>query len=366
MSASNPSSISRLFASPPPPAAVEISARRVTVVAVAASGAERTVTSHTTESLPDGAVTPALNGVNVHDEAALAGALTQAIERVTPKPRRVALILPDTVAKVSLLRFEKIPAKAQDLEQLVRWQMRKAVPFRIEDAQISWLPAVELDGGGREYLVLAARRDIVQSYERACEAAGVHAGIVDIASLNLVNAVLAADPAGATGDSSTGAGLSRAPSRDDPSTSSGSSRAPSRDDWLLVHAATEYATLIVVRNGRVIFYRNRPSEGAVQDMGDLVHQTAMYFEDRLGGTAFSRVILAGSAATDTGGEVIRQQIEERLGARVDRLDVRSSVTVRDQAAGASSPDRLDALAPAVGVLLRDRPVAAGRGREQVA
>ena len=38
------------------------------------------------------------------------------------------------------VRFEKIPAKAQDLDQLIRWQMRKAAPFKIEDAQVSLGP----------------------------------------------------------------------------------------------------------------------------------------------------------------------------------------------------------------------------------
>ena len=102
-------------------------------------------------------------------------------------------MLPDTVAKVSLVRFEKVPAKAQDLDQLIRWQVRKAAPFRIEDAQVSWVPGVALAGGGREFVVTVARRDIDREYERACEAAGVHAGLVDLASFNLINAVLAGD-----------------------------------------------------------------------------------------------------------------------------------------------------------------------------
>ena len=106
-------------------------------------------------------------------------------------------MLPDTVAKFSLMRFEKVPAKAQDLDQLIRWQVRKAAPFKIEDAQLAWLPGVALPDGGREYLVTVARRDVIESYERACEAAGAHPGIVDLASVNLVNAVLA--PHGARG-----------------------------------------------------------------------------------------------------------------------------------------------------------------------
>jgi len=338
------SAIARWFASPPPPAAVEMSARRVSVVAIGSQGGSRVLTAQSSELLPEGIVTPALNGVNVHDPAALAGALRSALERISPKPRRVALILPDTVAKVSLLRFDKVPARVQDFEQLVRWQIRKAVPFRIEDAQLSWVEGGDVPGGGREYLVLASRRDVVESYEQACDAAGVYAGLVDIASTNLVNAVLATSPGPWTGD---------------PSTGSRSSRAASSDDWLLVHTAHDYATLVVVRDGRVIFYRNRPSDGGVHDLSDLVHQTAMYFEDRLGGTAFGRVVFAGGSAYGAEADRLSQQIEERLGVRVEPLDVRGGVTLRDRIA--AGPDLLDAIAPGVGVLLRDLPVRDARG-----
>lgn len=331
MSPANPSERAGWLASPPPPAAVEISARRVNVVALSAHTRSATITAQSSDLLPEGLVTPALNTPNVHDEAALAAAIRSAVDRVSPRPRRVALILPDTVAKVSLLRFEKIPSKSQDLDQLVRWQMRKAVPFRIEEAQLSWIDGVDLEGGGREYVVLAARRDLIESYERACDGAGVHAGIVDLASLNLVNAVLATNSSTSTGD------------------------------WLLVHAAPEFATMLVVRNGRVIFYRNRPSEGTVPDMGGLVHQTAMYFEDRLAGGAFARVVLSGGSAYGAEAGQIRRQIEERLGTPVELLDVRSAVSLRDRPE--VGPELLDAIAPAVGVLLRDR---APRRGERVA
>lgn len=324
------SSIGSLFASPPPPAAIDVSSQRVSVVALEVQGGTRTITGQAIEPLPPGLVTPVMNGINIHDQSAFVGALKSALDRITPRPKRVALILPDTVVKVSMLRFDKVTPKPQEFEQLVRWQMRKAVPFRIEEAQLSWADAAEIQGGGREFLVLAARRDIVESYERACDAAGVHAGIVDIASLNLVNAVLATSPASGVGD------------------------------WLLVHAAPESATLIVVRNSRVIFYRNRPADGGLHDVGDLVHQTAMYYEDRLGGQAFGRVVLAGASAVGGDADHIHRQIEERLGVRVDALDVRGSVSLRDRIA--AGPELLDTIAPAVGVLMRDRPAAARSGQ----
>ena len=329
---SKPSAFSGLFASTPPPAAVEITSRRVSAVALAVRGTARTVSGHAVEPLAEGLVTPALNAVNVHDLAALGTTLKAVVDRLSPRPRRIALILPDTVAKVSLLRFEKVPPKVQELDQLIKWQMRKAAPFRVEDAQVSWTEGAALQGGAHEYLVVVARRDIVESYERACELAGTHAGIVDIASLNLVNAVLAT-----AGD---GPG-----------------------DWLLVNAAVDYTTLAVVRNGRVIFFRTRTADSVdTTSMGDLVHQTAMYYEDRLGGGAFSRVILSG-AGTEA-GDLTRRQIEERLGVRVEPLDVRAGIALRDRIV--ASGELLDSLAPAAGVLLRDRPQPGGRKPERVA
>lgn len=309
-----------LLASPPVSTAVEIARDRVAAVALADGPGQAVVTAYAFEPLPQGVVEPALNAANVHDHDALVTAIRGALEKVAPRARRVALVVPDTAAKVSLVRFEKVPNRAQDLDQLIRWQVRKAAPFKIEDAQVSWAPGVALPGGGREFLVTSARRDVIETYERACDAAGAHAGIVDLATLNLVNSLLAG--------------------------------AASPADWLLVHVASDYATLAVVRGPDLVFFRNR----AVKDDGDLtdlVHQTAMYHEDRLGGGGFSRVVLAGAwvRGVDT-AERLRRGIEERVGGRVEPIDFAGAATLRDRISG--NPALFDVLAPAVGVLLRER------------
>ena len=168
-----------------------------------------------------------------------------------------------------------------------------------------------------------ARRDIIEGYERACEHAGVHPGIVDLATVNLINAVLGAE-----------------------------GRAAQSADWLLVHLATEYSTLAVVRGGNVIFFRTRPSERD-EDLADLVHQTAMYHEDRLGGGGFSRVVLAGASSRGAeAAERLRRELEARIGTRVQALDFRGAVALRDRIAAA--PELLDSLAPAIGVILREQ------------
>src|SRR5262245_6834359 len=293
------------LSSPPPTVGVEIASDRVTAVSLTRQGGGWLIGAHATERLPSGAVTPVLNAANVHDARAVAAAVRAAFDKLGSRPRRVALVIPDTAAKVSLLRFEKVPAAA-DLDQLIRWQVRKAAPFKPEDAQISWVPAAPLPGGGREYLVTLARRDIVESYMHACAGNGAEAGVVDLASLNLINAALAA--------SGEGSG-----------------------DWLVVHGAPDYATLAIVRNRDLIFFRTRQLEGD-GDLADVVHQTAMYHEDRLGGGKFSRVVLAGASArhstasgqpVDT-GERLRRTLEDRLGVRVEPLDFRGTASMRDR------------------------------------
>jgi Tfp pilus assembly PilM family ATPase len=316
-------SLPRWLSSRPPSAAVEITARRVTVAAVAEQGGSRVVSAHASEPLPAGAVEPGLNAANVHDHAALTAALRGALDRVAPRPRRVALVLPDSVGKLSLVRFDKVPAKVQDLDQLIRWQIRKAAPFKIEDAQVSWVPGITIAGGGREFVVTVARRDIIESYERACDEAGAYAGIVDLASVNLINAVLAGQPGGADAA-----------------------------DWLLVHVASDYSTLAVVRGADVIFFRSRAAERD-DDLADLVHQTAMYHEDRLGGGGFSRVVLAGASSRGVDeGERLRRDLEDRVGRRVEPLDFRGAVALRDRIA--VGPELLDSLAPSIGVILREQ------------
>jgi type IV pilus assembly protein PilM len=307
--------------SPPPSVGVEIASDRVTAVSLTRQGSSWIVGAHGTERLAPGVVTPALNATNVHDVRALAAALRSAFDKLGARPRRIALVIPDTAAKVSLLRFDKVPADS-DLDQLIRWQMRKAAPFKPEEAQISWVPAAAIPGGGREYLVTLARRDLVESYMTACGEAGAAAGLVDLASLNMINAALA---------SGTG-------------TKAG--------DWLIVHVAPDYATLAIVRDSELIYFRTRQldSEG---DLADLVHQTAMYHEDRLSGARFARVVVSGASARGVeSGDRLRRSLEERMGVTVEALDFRGTAAMRDRIN--AGPDLLDALAPAVGVVLREQ------------
>src|SRR5262249_22110292 len=129
-----------------PTAAVEIAAGRVSAATIEWRGKQAVVGAYATELLPAGALVPSLHGADVHDRRTVLGALTRALERVG-RPRRVGLVVPDVTAKVSLVKFERVPPRAQDLDQLVRWQVRKTAPFPIDEAQVSYVPALQAADG---------------------------------------------------------------------------------------------------------------------------------------------------------------------------------------------------------------------------
>jgi type IV pilus assembly protein PilM len=309
--------------SPPPALGLEVDAHRVTAVLVGVAGRERALRAHAVEALPPGALVPSLTGQNVVERAAVVGAIRRAVGAVGGRARRCALAIADTTAKVSLLRFEQVPANPRDLEQLVRLQLRKALPFPVEQAQVALMAGSEIPGGGREFLVTAARRAVIEEYEQVCAEAGLHAGTVDLATLNVLNLVLAGDAAQPT-----------------PLATS---------DWLLVHVTPLYSSFLIVRGGHVIFFRTRAAD-AEEDLADVVHQTRMYFEDRLAGQGFSRVLLAG-ASTSADTAVLGRELEARLGVRVEPVDVRRAAGVSDRI---DMPgDLLAAVAAPAGLVLRE-------------
>jgi Tfp pilus assembly PilM family ATPase len=314
---------SSLYHASPPSVAVEITSAQVSAAAVDWRGGKAVVAAHAAEALADGALSPSLTAANVHDRAAVMRILARVLEQVG-SPRRIGLVVPDLVSKVSLVRFEQVPARAADLDQLVRWQVRKGAPFAIEDAQVSYAPALKAPDG-QEFIVSLAKRSVIEEYEGLCAEAGAQAGLVDISTFSVINAILAAGGV-----------------------------AP-MTDWLLVHMAADCASIAILRGPHVIFFRNRTAD-TEGTLADLVHQTAMYYEDRLKGGGFARVVLAGGTGPHAHGdaEQVRRKLQERLGettTKIESVNVTGAATFADRISVSGAMG--DTLAPLVGLLLRD-------------
>jgi Tfp pilus assembly PilM family ATPase len=330
-------SVRDLFTTAAPDVAVEVDRTHVAAARLSLRGSQAVITAHASEPLPAGLVVPGLAAANVTDVPALAQAIRSAVSQLGgSKPTRVALVVPDTVAKVSLLRLDTVPARAADLQEIVKWQVKKTAPFPMENAIVSIAPgALGADGaapphgarsarsGPREFVVSVARADVIHQYEQACVMAGLHAGLVDLATFSVLNGILA------------------------------SASAPV-GDWLLVHVTDTYLTIAVMRDQAMLFFRNRSEEGE-GTLADMIHQTAMYYEDRLHGTGFARVMISGAGRLPSGAESVRRDLEQRLKLGVEAVDPRTAAALQDRIA--ASPELLDVLAPLVGMLLRERKAA---------
>jgi len=251
------------------------------------------------------------------DRDVVVRALRSACESVGVRPRRVALVVPDLVGKVSLVKFDRTPTRRDDLDQLIRWQVKKSTPFPIEDACVTSSPGAQ-GADGNEFVVVAARREVIREYEGVCEEAGIEAGLVDLATIGVVNLFLSSGPA-------------------------------ANGDWLVVHMRPEYTSIVILRREDLIFFRNRPEEDE-ESLTDVVHQTVMYYQDRLEGQGFARVLLGGASRTAGAADELRRSLEERFATPVEAFDPTAAAALSDRIS--ANPDVIDVLSPLTGVLLR--------------
>ena len=88
-----------------------------------------------------------------------------------------ALVIPDYAVRMAILDFEEFPSGEEERNALVRFRLRKSVPFHIEEAQVAY--AIQLQEQKRiEVLAVAIARPILTEYESLFLEAGFRLGIV--------------------------------------------------------------------------------------------------------------------------------------------------------------------------------------------
>lgn len=176
-----------------PPAAVELSPEGVLAAALnvarsrrGASAAEKGCV-YAFVPLPPGALVPSLDEPNLRALEAVASAIREALSQVAPGARAVTLVLPDTLVRVFVLDFDSMPDKTSEAVSVVRFRLRKMVPFDVEPAGVSYQVLAQNES---ECKVLAAvvPGPILAEYEAAVRDAGYEPGAVISSSLAALEA----------------------------------------------------------------------------------------------------------------------------------------------------------------------------------
>jgi type IV pilus assembly protein PilM len=168
-----------LDAIPHPPLAIEISPDRI-------AGARWTRTGgldrFAVEALPSGAILPSAVEANIVNSAAVRNAMTAICSKLRAKDEEVALLLPDPVIRVFVQHFEQFPRSPDEAVPMLRWKLKKSVPFEADETLISYMRQAPRQDGV-DVVTALARLRIIREYEGLAEVAGLFPGVVLSSSL---------------------------------------------------------------------------------------------------------------------------------------------------------------------------------------
>lgn len=117
--------------------------------------------------------------------------LRQTVESVLNpalKRKTCALVLPDFCGRVMVLDFDTFPSKLEEQQALVKFRVKRSVPYDIDSAAVSF--AVQsTEGKHQEVVAAVVSLEIIARYEAPFRAAGLHPGLIttsSVATLDLV------------------------------------------------------------------------------------------------------------------------------------------------------------------------------------
>jgi type IV pilus assembly protein PilM len=159
--------------------AIEVAPDRVSAARWSRAGS---LDGYAVESLPLGALVPSAVEANIVNVAAVKAAVASVCGRLRSRDEDVAMILPDTVIRVFLQHFEEFPRSAEEAVPMLRWKLKKSVPFESDETLISYMRQAPREAGV-DVVTALARLRIIREYESLVEGIGLHPGVVLSSSL---------------------------------------------------------------------------------------------------------------------------------------------------------------------------------------
>ena len=239
--------------------------------------------SYAVEPVGEGAVVASPVEANIVKPDAVRSALRRVLSRVPSRAQDVALLIPDPVVRVFILPFETFPRRADEALPLLRWRLKKSVPFDVDETVVSWMRQTGREGN-LEILTAVARSGIVREYEEIVESLGAKVGVVLSSTLSTLPLL---EVRGAT---------------------------------LLVRMCSRTLTTVIVQGGNLCVYRSTemPAEASLLDpqaVLDEIFPATAYYQDTWGGM-IDRVRFSGLGMRE---EIFRRALTAELKVSIGSL-----------------------------------------------
>jgi type IV pilus assembly protein PilM len=266
--------LQNLLREPPPGMAFEISEAGIAAARIG-SRAEMEFQALKTGTLE---VSPLKENVIDPDDFS-AAVQSLAGPQATRKRKDVALILPDYSIRMAVLDFDEFPSDVKEQLALVRFRLKRSVPFDVESAALGyWIQPSR--NKKIEVLAAVAPLEIVARYEAPFRAAGLNPGFVTTSTL-------------ATLELAPEAGLS-----------------------VVAKISGKVLTVPVRDKGQVRMVRCLEVPAATfEDIIAVLLPTFVYIEDNLGGRPDKLFLCGFGPATDEAA----RRFQEELGVEVEPL-----------------------------------------------
>ncbi len=205
--------------------------------------------------LPEESVVPGWKAPVLAARGAVQAALAQALQGMAGRNRQLTLVVPDACVRVLVLDFDTLSNKPQEALPLVRFRLRKMLPFDVEAASISYQilkknQEVEKVGSLR-VMVAVASAEVCAELELLVRDAGFEPGVLLSSTLAALAAV------------------------------------PETEAHLVVHTGRRSVTTAITQAGDLLLYRTverleQQTEGIEDDLVQAVLMATAFYEDALG------------------------------------------------------------------------------------
>lgn len=157
-----------------PRLACEIAADRVLAGRVMEDGSG--LEACAARELAPGSVVPDLVEENLRQPSAVRDGIVGALEGVARRSRDVIAIVPDAAVRVMLVDFDTLPADRDEALGVVRFRLKKSLPFDVEKAKVSYHG--QKIGNEMKVVAAVALGSVIEDYEAAFRDAGFNPGLV--------------------------------------------------------------------------------------------------------------------------------------------------------------------------------------------
>jgi type IV pilus assembly protein PilM len=240
--------------------------------------------------LPPGCVVPDLTEVNLRERNSLSQAIRDTLAKVGGRSHDVIAVLPDAAVRVVLLDFETLPPKRQEAESVVRFRLKKSLPFDVDKAKVSY--HAQPSTGGVRVIAAVALTNVVEDYEAAFREAGYTPGVVMPSMLAALGAADAERPT------------------------------------LVIKVDARTASIAILDQQQLLLFRTLENMRGVsisgEQLAEEVYPSVVFFQDTYH-LNIDRIFVAGLPESDSAAPALRAQTGAEVGELVSSSQLGSAL-----------------------------------------